>query len=182
MKLLSNIQNTFLIFCFLLPNHFGNNANLAHGLYLSTIKITHQNNNPEKSGQATNTDIQLKVFTNDLQDVIHNFAPKQFKASDEKQFFYIHQKQIEQYFSQHLICQINAQNIPIGKATYELKNDVYLINFILTTPKEWKTISIKADYFMELFPTQSNIIHIENGSEKRFGKMSKNADSFELNF
>ncbi|HHH49469.1 MAG TPA: hypothetical protein ENK52_00655 [Saprospiraceae bacterium] len=164
-----------MIFCFLFPNYFGNKPNPVHGLYLSTIKITHQNN-------STATDIQLKVFTNDLQDVIHNFAPEEFKASDEKQFFYIHQKQIEQYFAQHLICQFNSQNIPIGQASYELKNDVYLVNFILETPKEWKTISIKANYFMELFPMQSNIIHIENGKEKRFGKLSKNSENLKFSF
>ncbi|HHH49655.1 MAG TPA: hypothetical protein ENK52_01605 [Saprospiraceae bacterium] len=142
---------------------------------MSTIKITHQNN-------KLITDIQLKVFTNDLQDAIHNFAPDEYQPTDTKQFFPVHQKLIEQYFAQHLICQFNAQKIPLSNCTYELRNDVFLINFILETPRAWKKVNIKADYFMELFPSQSNIIHIENGNEKRFGKMTIQASSFNVNF
>jgi hypothetical protein len=63
-----------------------------------------------------------------------------------------------------------------------LHHDVYLLEFIMDCEKVWNNLEIKADYFMELFPTQSNIIQIEYKNEKRFHRLLKDESVFKTKF
>ncbi|MDX1666488.1 MAG: hypothetical protein R3350_04640, partial [Saprospiraceae bacterium] len=64
----------------------------------------------------------------------------------------------------------------------EKENDVYRLTFNASCPPEWDRVSVSADFFMELFPTQSNIISLWHGRGKRFSRVTKSSTTFRTEF
>jgi len=131
-----------------------------HAIYLSLVEVDHKN----LGGTAT---IKIKVFTDDMEDAILNTFKKRFHFLDTSDCEGI-QSEIETYFAAHLSYSINDKSTSLALSHCELNGDAVWFHFDIECPDQWDKVDVKADFLMELFPTQSNIITIYHGQEKRF--------------
>ncbi len=142
-----------------------------HAIYLSVVEIV-QSSNPEIAN------IRIKVFTNDIEDAIRNQSGQLIQLSDllicENRKF-----TIESYFGSHFQISINESSADLFLISCEEAVDATWFNFRINCPAQWKQINIKANFLMELFPTQANVISVQKGSDKRFIRLT-NSKSSEL--
>lgn len=143
-----------------------------HALYIGVIKIEHQED-------TALTTMDIKVFSDDLQNALKNeFGWKELPnisiACEE------HTDVLLQYFQNHLSLFIN--NKPVSLALQTCKNDseVYILRYTFAAAKKWTSLTLQADFLMELFPTQSNVLQVQyqvTGSagttQPYFGRMTK---------
>jgi len=101
-----------------------------HAIYISVLEIDDQR-------------LHVKVFTDNLEDAIRNDA-----------------NSIEGYFQKRIRLQINEQNIPFSLDEVVEEGDSYWISFRVETPGHWHSFYLEADYFMELFPDQINVVKV----------------------
>lgn len=137
-----------------------------HGLYLSVVQIDHK----AVKGEAQ---ILLKVFTDDLESVLRAAYEDQYQLSKPEFFCQANKDLIETYFQTHFACQINTASSKLTFVSATLENEIYWLKFTLDVPIEWDTVKINAPFFTEIFSTQSNIIHVLHGGEKRFARLTK---------
>lgn len=137
-----------------------------HALYLAVVQLDHS----ETQAPAR---ITIKVFEDDLRDAIRAAFPGEYQVGPIASFCNIHARPIERYFRQHLQCAINGDPAVPEFRSGKLAQDVYLLEFVLPCPERWTRVQLQADFFMELFPTQSNVLHLLHGSDKRFGRLTK---------
>jgi len=136
-----------------------------HAIYISVIKIQHEEG-------ANSADINMRVFNDDLKSILRNKFG--YEAITEKETFCSdYGTYIQRYFEKRFICTINGEVVNFQLSNCERLPEVYQLAFKMDCPKDWKTAEIEADYFMELFPNQSNVLHLENGTIKRFGRTTK---------
>lgn len=145
-----------------------------HGIYLSVVKV--QQNEDNISASMT-----MKVFTDDLENILKN----EFGEDVVKHHSNIYQKNqnyIQTYFSKKLIIEINGKKQGFEFLQCEQLEEVFLLDFDLSCPKKWKQVKVTAPFFMELFPKQSNVFHIETQSSKRFGRTVLEKDYLYFDF
>lgn len=139
----------------------------THAVYISVVEINQQ-------------EIRVKVFQDDLQDALRNFNPKSpairtnFHCGESGEL-------LSRYFSQKLKVEVNDQNLELDFGSCSEEGDSYWITFITNGPEEWHSISVKDNHFMELFPTQSNIIKI-NSPEQHFCRLSMSQPTCSFEF
>ncbi len=137
----------------------------SHALYLSVIQINHE---PD----TEKAQINIKVFTDDLQSALRN-AFEDYPIVPETELCEKNQRFFEPYFSKHFKCTINGEPLHLNYKNCQKENDVYWLTFEMSCPKNWTEVLISADFFMELFPTQTNVLSLSNVGEKRFCRMTK---------
>lgn len=139
----------------------------SHAIYVSVLEV--------EPGS-----IMVKVFANDLEDAIFNQARQRpdllsGNCSQSKAL-------ISNYFKNHLKFKINGEEQGYRYLSCEV-NDISLwLTFEFTSPPTWSEIEITADYLMELFPTQSNVVSITYHSKKRMFRLTKGATTETINF
>jgi len=135
-----------------------------HALYLSVVEVAHVKNESQAS-------VKIKVFTNDMEDAIRNELHKGISLSDTSSFH--SQKEIlEKYFSNHFLLSINGKEVDLSMTGSKLVGDAIWFYFKMNCQSKWDNVSVKADYLMELFPTQSNVVSIEHDENKRFIRLT----------
>lgn len=85
--------------------------------------------------------------------------------------------EIESYFIKHL----KVNDLTYRLVNYELRGDSYWFTFQAES-SDWTILSITADYFIELFPTQENILRVSHKGEKRFCRMNSKERSCTISF
>ncbi|MEM9328961.1 MAG: DUF6702 family protein [Bacteroidota bacterium] len=128
-----------------------------HAVYISVVEIT--------DGR-----VEVKVFTDDLQNAIRNFDPNMKMAQDD-QFCRENRNTIQSYFQRNLKIDINDKPMEFSYASATTEGDSYWIVFDMGKVGTWKTVSVEDRHFMEIFPTQTNIIKIIGGKQ-RFCKLT----------
>lgn len=137
-----------------------------HGIYISVVEVKH-------STSPLMTTIRIKVFKDDLQNALQNAFPAQKEQFVLTSNFCEAQKiPIEQYFSENFKLKINDKTCSLKLKKGEDFSDAYWLHFQTKSPEIWKTLHIKAPFFMELFPNQSNILTIRYGKKKRFERLT----------
>ena len=131
-----------------------------HAIYISLIEVDHK----DFGGNAT---IKIKVFANDMEDAIRNASNKTINFLDPSGCAN-GKAEVEDYFSRHFSYTIDGKATPLALAQCEPKGDAVWFYFRIDCPARWGQVEVKADFLMELFPTQSNVITIHHGDEKRF--------------
>lgn len=151
-------------------------TDLPHALYLAVVQIDHR-----EAGTET-TQVLVKVFTDDLQDVIRASYPEQFLRAVPEIFCKLNHKAIERYFRSKLKCRINGGEVTLRFERSTWENEVFWLSFTTKTPKTWDAISVEAAFFTEIFPTQSNIIQITHAGEKRFARLTRENKKADFTF
>ncbi|HEY5691785.1 MAG TPA: DUF6702 family protein [Cyclobacteriaceae bacterium] len=135
-----------------------------HAFYLSVAEVVHEKN-------KTVAQIKIKVFTNDIEDALFNESNQRMKLS-ELTTFELYKNDIQAYFADHFEVSINSKKQTIILSHAELTGDAVWFYFNMSCTDSWNEVSVKADYLMELFPTQSNVISIEHESKKQFIRLT----------
>lgn len=138
-----------------------------HAIYIGVIQVLHE----EHAAQAT---INVKVFKDDMQNALRNafgnyeVIPLDDICSRQKDL-------LAAYFAEHLLFSINDEEVIMNLKNCSVENDVYWLTFDMSCPPQWNRLSVEADFFMELFPTQSNMVSLHHGEERRFFRLKKGA-------
>jgi len=142
-----------------------------HALYLSVVELTH----------SEIPTLTVKVFTNDLQDVVRNYSTNYIPKPTD-QFVVANRELINDYFKKNLVIQINGKKaqIQLGKTVQE--SDAHFLHFTVSTDPNWKSLEVTGAFFTELFPTQSNIFTLVHKEKKYFGRMTKSEPIYLVTF
>lgn len=131
-----------------------------HALYLSLVEVDHKN-------FGSTATIKIKVFANDIEDAIMNASHKRIDFLDPAKCTRS-KPMVEAYFSKHFSYAINGERMALAFTNCEPNGDAVWFYFKINCPDKWRQVDVMADFLMELFPTQSNVITITHGEEKRF--------------
>ena len=146
----------------------------AHALYLGTIQLKHELGEEQAI-------MHIKVFSDDLQSAIRN-ASQDFQPGPLSDLFEKNEALIKAYFTQHTSIVINEEaSVPV-LFKWEQQNDIHLLSFRLSCSTQWQALDFQANFFMELFPTQSNVVSIINGEQRQFARLSKQESSCQAKF
>lgn len=133
-----------------------------HAIYLSTLKV-------EVDEQAVQ--ITIKVFEDDLRDALrahHGHVIDTTSAS--------FQAEVKAYFDRHLSI---GQDMDLTIERVSLIGDSYVITGV-DDQKIDGSLQIEADYFMELFPTQQNVLHLVHGDNTKYHIFKKGKGALEV--
>jgi len=134
-----------------------------HAIYLSLTDIE------IVEGEAK---LKVKVFSDDLRDALKNYQSTEYKPADLQNFFSLNQSLADDYFSKHFQLQVEDEPIAIKVKEFSIEGDAHFINFSCVLPQNIKNITVKADFFMELFPTQTNVLKVKNGAQTQYLKFN----------
>ena len=146
-----------------------------HAFYIGVVQITME---------KTMT-VQVKVFSDDLQAILQNDVGYNNVGAINK-LCNAQSKHLQAYFQQNLKIHINEQPIELLLSKCEQINDVHLLHFkVNSCPPSWQQVLVTADFFMELFPTQSNMLQLiynDIETSRRFGKMTLQNSTLQFKF
>lgn len=145
-----------------------------HALYLSTSKMVLEEN-------QNKLEIQLKVFSDDLQTALVNHFNNQ-EISTIENIGIVNISQIKSYLKEHLIpYKINAKHkwtMDLEELTADYQESIYLLTVVYKDNShesdKAQILEIQADYLMEVFPTQSNVIDLTYREQRSFFRLKKN--------
>lgn len=145
---------------------------MDHAIYVSVIEV-------EKGEKDHDGILKVKVFIDDLQDAIHNETGnrRSYRSGCRSG-----DTELESYFKSHLKLELNAQSVNINLADCERLEDSLWLNFEFESKDDWSELQISANYFMELFPTQSNIVSITNDADRQFSRLNKGNHTADFTF
>lgn len=145
-----------------------------HAIYLSVAEVVHEPN-------RNHAEIKIKVFTDDMEDALSNLVESRITLISEKDCE-ANKLNIEAYFTKHFTFSVDNKLLNLSYTQSELLPDAVWIQFRINCPAQWSKVEVKADYLMELFPTQSNVVSITYNGEKRFSNFtrSKTQESFKF--
>ena len=145
-----------------------------HALYLGTLQLKFEE-------QLSEAHLDVKVFSDDLQSAIRN-ASEDFQAGPLSELFAHNRPLIEAYFHEHVQLQINGTPQVLKLYSNEQINDTHILQFKIKCPKSWTRLEITGDFFMELFPTQTNVVSVSYLEQKQFARLSKQQPQCEALF
>ena len=138
-----------------------------HAVYISVVEI--------REGR-----LQVKVFSDDLQNAIRNYDSN-FRSVSDEQFCFENRASIENYFGSTLRITINDEQVAFSYASATKEGDSYRLSFDMPDMGIWTSIEVDDRHFMELFPSQTNIVKIM-GSKQRFCKLTLNKSACQFPF
>jgi len=116
-------------------------AEIDHAIYISVLEIDPQQ-------------MKVKVFEDNLQDALKNDS-----------------NTIEGYFRKKIKLKINGDEVGFDLLDTKIEGDSYWITFRLREHPKWKSFSLEANYFLELFPDQTNVVKVLT-EEPQFFRLS----------
>ncbi|MEL7005749.1 MAG: DUF6702 family protein [Bacteroidota bacterium] len=143
-----------------------------HAIYVSVIEIV-------KSEENYGGTVKVKVFMDDLQDAIYHRTENRrsyrggCQANDEE---------LQDYFENYLKLSINSSPVEIKLFDCERLEDAIWLNFEFENEDDWAELQISANYLMELFPTQTNVVSIRNAADQQFTRLNKSNSSARFTF
>ncbi|HEX9651498.1 MAG TPA: DUF6702 family protein [Cyclobacteriaceae bacterium] len=162
----------------ILPIFFSFSGNVLsevnHAIYLSVCEVDHRE-------QGNSAEINVKVFETDIRDAFQNMFSLQADFNSARATS-AYKEESEQYFKKYLKIVINGQRADLKFSSLELNGDSVWFYFTITCNKEWASISVTADYLMELFPDQSNIISVYHGDDKKFFRITRTKKTDQASF
>ncbi len=147
----------------------------GHAFYLAVIQIDHQ----AGGDQAR---VTAKVFMDDLQNALRNFSAERFAVSPVEDSCEKNYALAAAYFSEHLSCRLDGQNLPLTLQDCRIEGDVFMLHFNMTCPPVWQKLAVKADLFMEIYPAQSNVVSILHEGERRYLRLKKGVETGVVEF
>ena len=104
--------------------------------------------------EINESQMKVKAFIDNLDDATRNA------------------ESMQQYFEEKVELQINNETINFKIDEVNKEGDSYWITFKIATPETWNSFYLKADYLMELFPDQTNVVKII-GDKPQFFRLTK---------
>ena len=146
-------------------NVLGLTHNTNHAIYISVAKVRFNTLENEVS-------ISLKVFTNDLEDAIHNSTGKREKVLGRSDFKEL-SKIIEKYVNEKVEIHLDGKQVSLQVDSCENIGDTTWIYLKGESRSFDHSIRIKNQVLFEVFDTQKNIIEIDYADEKYYYNLTK---------
>ena len=142
-----------------------------HAIYVSVLEIE----KVDERGQ-----IRIKIFADDLEDAIYNSSQKRIDLlkGDCSQNKIL----VSEYFANHLQLTLDGTNVDYKFISCEVNDISIWFNYDFTSMTTWSELEVKADYLMELFPTQSNVVSINNQGQKKMFRLVKGDEFKTISF
>ena len=126
----------------------------VHAIYISVLEV-------ELSDQGLNAEV--KVFSDDLLSALKNFN-KESKSIVTS----IQRDEIERYFNTHLHFEVSSENLKLEIENVEEVGDSYWLKFGIELQPDELSLSVQANYFFELFPSQKNILTFKGDAGRQY--------------
>ncbi len=139
-----------------------------HAIYLSVIEVE-----VIASGESK---LRIKIFSDDLQNALRNFS-NDYQHHDLQHYFAQNQALAEQYFQAHLKISVNRKPVSMSLQNFTIENDAHFVTFSMSTPTSPNKMEVQADFLMELFPTQTNVVKVLYRDEAYYLKFTKGTAS-----
>lgn len=140
-------------------------SSTRHAVYVSVIEIEQ-------------TALTIKVFKDDLHDAIR--SSKDYQASNDTLFCELNREAIESYFQQQLQLIPNGRKVEITYAHATAEGDSYWLIFSFQDQGIWQTLEVTDTHFMELFPSQTNIIKLHTSTGQHFCRLNATNPSCQI--
>lgn len=157
-----------------LPIFTSLNNDSNHAIYISVCEIDHRS-------LGNSAGVNVKVFETDIRDAFQNMFSEQpnFSASRLSEKYGANALK---YFSKYLKIKIDGKEVPLKFKSLELNGDSVWFYFDFQCNEDWESVEITADYLMELFPDQSNVVSVYHGDDKKFLRITRSNKSQEASF
>ena len=160
-----------LFLCLFGSSHKGTDD--EHAIYVSVVEI--------EQLDAQKGALRIKVFYDDLEASIRNYSGTGVDFANEISCD-SQANILKEYFSEHLKLQIQNSAIDYHFVRCEKNGESIWLEFDFTTMQEWSQVAIQSDYFMELFPTQTNVFTVSSLLGKKMFRLTKSETSYEISF
>lgn len=124
----------------------------------------------------------VKVFSDDLLNALRNDLQASVPMFEDS-ICQSYSSNVSVYFTRHLEIKINGRDVSYTLTNCRSMGGSHWLSFAIDAPHDWLEIGITADYFLELFPTQSNVLTLHANGEKwtsRFNQKNP-AQEFRIN-
>ena len=136
-----------------------------HAIYISVANIDIQ-------AKENVLLISLKVFSDDLEDAIHNHTGVREKVVGRSDFTDLSEV-IEDYINQKFKIFLDEKQVPLQVSSCENIGDTTWIYLTGETGDFKNSIRVSNLVLFEVFDTQKNIVEIEYSGEKYYYSLSK---------
>nr|WP_249207322.1 DUF6702 family protein [Chitinophaga hostae] len=145
-----------------------------HPFYASVTEISHNADKKELQ-------VSCRIFADDLENTLKAQYKTTFDISRPA-----NRKQVEDYIaaylSQHLIITLDGKNVPLHFIGYKIEEDAvwsFLEAENVTTPKK---VQVRNNVLYERHPTQTNMVHVLVGGERKSAKLDNPKDMAVMGF
>lgn len=145
-----------------------------HAIYIATVEVT-------RSASQREAEVKIKVFTDDLQDVIRNYSSK-YKPGAARDLISANGPLIAAYFQKNLAITINDELTTLEWVKGMHENDACFLQFSIGTPSAWEKLKVDGDFFCEVFADQSNVVTINNRDKRSFIRLTKSQPAYTFTF
>lgn len=136
----------------------------AHPLYISVTEIDH-------NAKDKTLEVSCKMFTNDFEATLEKSVhakvdlsdPKDKKAAD---------KLIEEYVEHHLQLKVDGKAVSLQFVGSEKEADGTWSYFVVNNIPAVKRIDVANSLLYDNFPTETNIMHVSVGGEKKSSRLN----------
>ncbi len=147
-------------------------ARPQHALYLSLTEV-------RVAGSAGS--LEVKVFSDDLQDALRNYSDS-YQPGSLENYFERNEQLATDYFAENLTIRVNGQKADLQYQGFSRENDAHFIRFRMKLPAETRQIAIEAGFLMEVFPDQVNVVKVLKGQQARYLRFNRPAALQTLSF
>jgi hypothetical protein len=134
-----------------------------HALYLSMTEVDIEQGSIK---------VVIKVFSDDLRDALKNHAPAAYRPADLSRFFSNNKTIAEDYFKDKLKLYADKSRLALTLEGHTVAGDAHFLTYQSHYTTSIKSFSADATFFMELFPTQVNVVKINSGESAHFLKFT----------
>lgn len=157
--------------CALLPLH----SSELHALYIAMVDVSHRD-------ASRTLDVRVRVFADDLQSCVRSAFPDQYVADGSETWPAKNRETVSRYFRQHLWFTTGGKRGALRLKSIRLEGEVYWLSLEADCAVKWTTLEAHADFFMEVFPLQSNMLQLNRGGETRYGRTTADSRSASFTF
>jgi|GEM_PF-2123286 len=135
-----------------------------HAVYLSTMELA------LVEGEVN---MVIKVFEDDLRDALRGYHGHVIDTSGIS-----FDQEVAAYMNHHISFDYGHEELAFKCTRVVLVGDSYQVTMETFSEILDAELSISADYFMELFPTQQNVLHLVDGDTQKYHIFKKGGKSF----
>ena len=146
-----------------------------HALYIGMVDVA--------QGSTPRTlNVRVRVFADDLQSCVRSAFPEQYVADRPEGWPGKNREVVARYFRQHLWFSTGGKKGALRLKSIRLEGELYWLSLEADCAAKWTTLEAHADFFMEVFPSQSNMVQLSRGGETRYGRTRADARQVSFSF
>lgn len=138
-----------------------------HALYLSTFQLTISDDTIKG---------EIKVFEDDFRDALRGFrgSPIDTASADFRPL-------ADAYFDKNIQILNYSEQLAFNVIDINKVGDSYHISYSCEQFEKINELTFKVDYFLELFPTQQNVLHVKCEDKQWYHIFKKGKEELSLN-